>query len=97
LRLRLTRRARRHLDDIAEYIAERNPDAARRVGSRLREMLGLLSSFPQIGHQGSLSGTREISVPGLPYIIVYRIEHGNDDRIVVLGIYHAAQRRPGQE
>jgi toxin ParE1/3/4 len=86
LRLRFTRRARRHLDAIAEYIAERNPDAARRVGARIRETIDLLSAFPHIGHEGALAGTREMSVPGLPYIIVHRIEAGEEDTLIILGV-----------
>lgn len=50
-----------------------------------------------MGHEGALTGTREMGVPGLPYIIVYRIENGDEDTLVILGIYHGAQLRPGQE
>jgi len=51
--------------------------------------------FPLIGHPGAAAGTREIGVPGLPYIIVHSVhpDHG----VVVLGIYHGAQVRPGQD
>jgi len=35
MKLHYTRRARRHLDGISHYIAERNPDAARQVGARI--------------------------------------------------------------
>ena len=38
-------------------------------------------------------GTREIVVPGLPYIIVYRIDIGDADELVILGIFHGAQDR----
>jgi plasmid stabilization system protein ParE len=46
MKLRYTRRAQRHLEAIAEYIAERNPDAAGRVGERIRETTVLLRDFP---------------------------------------------------
>jgi plasmid stabilization system protein ParE len=59
MRLRYTRRARRHLDAIAEYIADRNPDAVRRVGERIRETISLLEDLPYIGREGVLGGTRE--------------------------------------
>ncbi len=97
MRLRYTLRARRHLDAISEYIIERNPDAARRVGARIRETIDLLVAFPDIGHQGALSGTREMVVPGLPYVIVHRVETGDEDTLVILGVYHGAQLRPGQK
>jgi toxin ParE1/3/4 len=96
VRLRYTPRACRHLDAIAEYIAERNPNASRRVGARIRETIDLLAAFPYMGHVGELPGTREMVVPGLPYIVVYRIEVSDPDTLVILGIYHGAQMRPGQ-
>jgi toxin ParE1/3/4 len=88
-----TSRARRHLEAIAEYIAERNPDAAIRVGSRIRETIELLSKFPLMGRNGTLMGTREFVVTGLPYIVVYR---ASEDVLTILGVYHGAQIRPGQ-
>jgi len=97
MKLRFTRRARRHLDGISQYINERNPDAARQVGARIRETIELLATFPNIGREGTLAGTRELVVPGLPYIVVHRIETGDEDVITILGVYHGAQIRPGQE
>jgi addiction module RelE/StbE family toxin len=94
MKLRFTRRSRRHLDAIAEYIAEHNPGAARRVGERIREVAALIGKFPLIGHGGVLAGTREMGVPGLPYVIVYRVD---ENAVTILGVYHGAQLRPGQE
>jgi addiction module RelE/StbE family toxin len=96
MRLRYTRRAQRHLEGISEYITERNPDAAWQVGERIRETVELLRLFPNIGRQGAFDGTREVVVPGLPYIIVYRVDAGTE-KIAILGVYHGAQMRPGQE
>jgi toxin ParE1/3/4 len=94
MRLRVTPQAHRHLEAIAEYLNERSPSAARGVGQRIRETFQLLADFPMIGHGGALQGTRELVVPGLPYIIVHRVEA---ETVIVLGVYHGAQRRPGQE
>lgn len=91
-----TRRVWRHLDGISRYINERNPDAARQVGARIRETIELLAIFPHIGREGALAGTRELVVPGLPYIVVHRIETGEDADVTILGVYHGAQVRPGQ-
>jgi plasmid stabilization system protein ParE len=65
------------------------------VGQRLRNAAELLASFPQMGRPGALAGTRELVVQGLPYLIVYRIE--GQGQIVVLGVYHGAQKRPGED
>jgi addiction module RelE/StbE family toxin len=94
--LRYTLRALRHLDAIASYIGKQNPQAARAIGARIRESIDLLAKFPNMGHQGALPGTREMVVPSLPYIVVHRIETRADDTLVILGIYHGAQLRPGQ-
>jgi plasmid stabilization system protein ParE len=55
--------------------------------------MDLLREFPLIGHEGLLSGTREIAVPGLPYVIVHRIEREDEESLVILGVYHGAQDR----
>jgi plasmid stabilization system protein ParE len=74
VRLRFTRRARRHLDAISEYITERNPDAARSVGARIRETICLLAVFPHMGHEGALPGTHEIkAVTGSSSFAVGRV------------------------
>ena len=97
MKLRFTRRARRHIEKIADYIVERNPNAARYVGGRIRETIELLAAFPDVGHEGALAGTRELVVPGLPYIVVHRVNRGEPGEVVILGVYHGAQLRPGQE
>jgi plasmid stabilization system protein ParE len=96
VKLRVTPQARRHVEAIAEYLTERSPAASRFVGQRIRETMRLLTDFPMIGHEGALRGTREVVVPGLPYIIVHRVEPA-DGAIIILGVYHGARRRPGQE
>lgn len=96
MKLRYTPQARRHLDAIAEYVGAQNPDAARRIGARIEETIDLLLAFPKMGHKGALPGTREMVVPRLPYIVVYRIENDDEEALTILGVYHGAQRRPGQ-
>jgi toxin ParE1/3/4 len=96
MRLQYTRRARRHLDAIAEYISDRNPDAARRVGERIGETISLLGNLPYMGREGALAGTRELVVPSLPYVVVYAVDE-RAGAVVILGVYHGAQLRPGQE
>jgi plasmid stabilization system protein ParE len=83
---------------IAEYLEARNPDVARRVGARIGDIINLLLKFPNMGRKGVQPGTREMLVPRLPYIIVYRIESdAEEERLAIIGVYHSAQLRPGQE
>jgi plasmid stabilization system protein ParE len=93
MRVRYTPLAERHMRGIAAYLRTQSPVGMRVVMRRIRETTELLIQFPEIGRPGVLAGTREIVVPGLPYIIVHRLD---PDAVVVLGIYHGAQIRPGQ-
>ena len=94
MRLRFTSRALRQFILIAEYISQDNPSAARKVGRKIRKTCALLPKLPLIGRRDIRKGTRELSVSGLPYVIVYQLA---DDEIVILGIYHVRQLRPGQK
>jgi toxin ParE1/3/4 len=95
LKVRYTIDALLHIGAIHSYIEERNPVAATRVIARVRTAAEQLGEHPRIGHAGALPGTLEWVVTGLPYVVVYEAR-ANDDEIVVLGVYHSAQLRPGQ-
>jgi hypothetical protein len=57
--LRYIARARAHLLAIHEYINERNPAAASRVGARKHETADVLRSFPYCGRPRRSANTRE--------------------------------------
>ncbi len=96
MRVRYTIDALFHIAAIHTYINERNPVAATRVVGRIRTAADRLGESPQIGHSGTATGTREWAVVGLPYVIVHELNDAEDE-VVVLGVYHGAQIRPGQE
>lgn len=85
-----TRRARRNLDDIGDYIAQDNPAAAERTVRRIVEQVLGLAFYPRIGRVGTVEDTRELVISDTPYIAVYRIR----ERVEVLRIRHGAQRWP---
>jgi toxin ParE1/3/4 len=95
VRIRYRSEAKRDIDALYGFIAERNPDAAAQVVDRIRDAVGLLADFPFLGHSGAAVGSRELKLPGLPYIIVYRVGRDGSE-IVVVGVFHGAQLRPGQ-
>ena len=95
MKVRYTIDALLHIAAIHSYINERNPVAAARVVGRIRSAAERLGESPEIGHVGAASGTREWAVVGLPYVIVHELNE-MENEIVVLGIYHGAQLRPGQ-
>lgn len=79
---------------IVEYIRKENAPAAQRVAKTIHENVGSLSSFPYRGRQGRVENTRELPVPSLPFIVVYRVIQ---DAVEIAGVVHGAQRWPPQE
>jgi toxin ParE1/3/4 len=76
---------------IFDYIEADNPSAAIGVDNRIREQLGRLICFPELGRPGRIFGTRELVIVHTPYIAAYRIA---DDTVKILRILHGAQRWP---
>jgi toxin ParE1/3/4 len=96
VRVRLTPEAQGHIRSIHTYISKRSPTAAVRVVTRIKTAANRLCDNPFMGRKGPASGTHEWVVTGLPYIIVYE-PHIETDELIVLGVYHGAQMRPGQK
>ena len=81
------------LENIVDYIRRDNPVAAQRVGQRIYERLTTLGTFPYVGRLGCVEGTRELPLPSLPFIVVYRV-HEHTDTVEISNVIHAAQRWP---
>lgn len=79
------------LSHIVEYIRKKNISAAQRVARTIYENAGSLVSFPSRGRAGRVPGTRELPVPALPFIIVYRV---TGEAVEIAGVIHGAQRWP---
>jgi toxin ParE1/3/4 len=43
-----------------------------------------------MGQEGRVPGTRELNVPGTPYVIPYRLD---GECVDILAIFHGAQQR----
>ena len=91
MRLRWTTPAAQDLYNIVRRIQQDNLDAAAKVAHTLYDGCGSLGNFPRRGRKGRIEGTRELVFPGLPYIVVYRIQ---DQNLEILRIYHGAQDWP---
>ena len=78
------------LANIRDYIAEENPDASHAVTDRVLRSVERLEAFPRSGRSGQVEGTREVIVPGLPYIVVYTHDDAGVD---VIAVFHGAQDR----
>jgi len=91
MRIVWSRRAIRHLTNVRDYIAQDSPKSAAEVAARILESIEQLSKHPNLGRLGRIAGTRELVVPGTPYIIPYRI-HRN--RVELIAVFHGRQRWP---
>ena len=84
-------RAVEHLTHLRSYIARDNPKAANRVATALLNAVELLAELPNLGRPGRVAGTREMVVPGTPYVIPYRIR---GDRLEVIAVFQGRQKWP---
>ena len=91
MRVRWTTPAANDLYRIVQRIQDDNPSAAAKVATTLYEKCATLKDFPRRGRPGRIEGTRELVFPGLPYIVVYRIQ---DKVVEVVRIYHGSQDWP---
>ena len=92
IRIRWTGAAARDLTHICDYIEEHESAAtARRVALAIYQGVSSLTRFPHRARPGRKAGTRELVLPGLPYLAVYRIR---EEVIEVVRILHGAQNWP---
>ena len=90
MRIRWTPAAAADLRNISDYLKERYPHYRQPTMRKLYETIRSLKQWPRRGRPGSEEGTREILLPPLPYVAVYRV---TEQAIEVLRVYHGAQDR----
>ena len=83
--------ARRDLEHIEDYIRKDNPGAARETAARIKLATRRLADFPGSGRPGRWPGTRELVIPGTPYVIPYTVK---DQEIWIIAVLHAARKWP---
>lgn len=91
MRIRWLDEAISDLIEIRDYITNDKPQAAQAVASRIRKTVDLLKDQPGIGRPGRVEGTKELIIPGLPYIIPYRVKANT---IEILRVLHTARKWP---
>jgi len=94
MQLRWSPAAAKDLFRIIEYIRQENPDAAQRIAKTIYESAGSLKSFPNKGRTGRVEGTRELPLPPLPFVVVYRI---SKDIVEIASVIHGAQKWPPKD
>ena len=83
--------AARDADEIWNFIAADNPDAADSTVARFHAALLTLTEQPRLGRRGRTGGTREFVVSGTPYLLVYEV---TKDAIEVRRVIHGARDWP---
>jgi toxin ParE1/3/4 len=81
------------LEAAYDFLAEENVLAAERQLDVLKRAVEQLADFPEMGRAGRVDGTRELVLPGTPYILAYRLQ-GSTVRI--LALLHGARRWPAR-
>ena len=77
---------------IIGYIAQDDPAAARNVAVRIDRTIQTLAATPT-GRQGRVSGTYEIVVRGMPYIVAYALgdEPKGHETVTILRVIHGTR------
>jgi toxin ParE1/3/4 len=96
MKLRFTPRAARDLGEIADYIRERNPQAALRVRAAILESLQNLVLFPLVGRQQKVEGVRKLVTRRYPYLVYYTADEAAEE-IIIITIQHAARERENSD
>ncbi len=92
MKIEWSRRAIRDLADAWDYVALDSEAAADRMLAVQTQSVERLTAHPRAGREGRVKNTRELVIPGTPYIIAYRMKRNGD--IEVLRVLHGKRRWP---
>ena len=91
MQVKWTRNVLGNLDDAVKYIAADKPTAAAGVAQKIWDTSQMLAEQPGLGRPGRVSGTRELIIPGLPYILPYLEKDGV---VYILRVMHTSIKWP---
>jgi len=94
VQLKWTEPASQDLDKIEEYISRDNsPAVAIDIVLEVIETVEMvLPAHPRAGRMGRVTGTRELIVEGVPFIVIYR--QIGSDQLQIIRVLHDAQQWP---
>jgi toxin ParE1/3/4 len=91
MRVRWTKPAADDLTNISDYTEEHfGPDLANQTANSIYDTAQSLAAFPRRGRMGSRPQTRELLIPGLPFVMIYAV---HDTCVEILRILHSARNR----
>ena len=76
------------LQNIKNYLQQSHPHFAEPTVRTIYQRIRLLKNSPDRGRPGHRSGTRELALTPLPYVVVYAVKA---EAVEILHIYHGAQ------
>lgn len=82
--------AKEDLEEIIQYIAQRNPIAAYELNQTIIKSADMLENNAFIFKRGKVNGTREL-IAHPNYILIYHI---TPERVEILNVLHARQQYP---
>ena len=88
MRVRWTMPAAEDLEGIKNYLEKHYPHFAEPAVRTIYQRVRSLKTTPNLGRPGHRSGTRELSLTPLPYVVVYAVKA---EAVEVLHIYHGSQ------
>jgi toxin ParE1/3/4 len=93
MNIRVTEDAADDLENIKARIAHDDGAAAERIVEQIRATIRILGQLPHLGHDGIVEGTYERTVSRTPFVIVYRIDLGSKDELIILRVPRSSQER----
>jgi plasmid stabilization system protein ParE len=90
VRLQWRARALADLQEIHRWLSGIEGALPDRAIERIRLAAETLVRLGDIGRPSVVGGLRELSVPGAPYVIAYRVDGEVYD---ILAVYHTSQQR----
>jgi len=88
MRIRWTLPAADDFQNIKNYLQQNYPHFAEPTVRAIYQRIRLLKNSPGRGRPGHRSGTRELALTPLPYVVVYAVKA---EAVQILHIYHGAQ------
>jgi len=88
-------RAEADLNDLFDYLLERDSTAALRVYDAIRDRVGQLAEHPELGRPGRVADTRELVIARTPYIAAYTVDH-RLEAVIILRVLHGARLWPDE-
>lgn len=89
MQIRWTITASKNLEQIERYISKDNPGAAIDTILFIINAVSLLQDQPAMGRPGRIINTKELIIPGTPYLVPYRIKN---QTVEVLRVFHSAMK-----